>query len=168
MSRCGLAVRRQAGKQKDLGSIPLRLFLLSTNVVVCGRSLVTLLLTIYDTLNGPLIAAQLANAGVIHLGGDKCSDTHTHTRTHARTHTHTHTHAHTHTHTHTHLCLPSRPFPLTSSRPSLISFMVSVDVQHHERRQKKTFPVSWSCARKPQGVKRTRSVTSEVFFSRLR
>ena len=35
VSRFGLAVRRQAGKQKDLGSIPLRLSFLFEKVVVC-------------------------------------------------------------------------------------------------------------------------------------
>ena len=44
VSRFGLAVRRSAGKQKDLGSNPLRLsFLFSSKVVVC---LVTLSLTV--------------------------------------------------------------------------------------------------------------------------
>ena len=42
MSRFGTAVRRQAGKRKDLGSIPLRLSFLFSKVVVCGHCLVTL------------------------------------------------------------------------------------------------------------------------------
>ena len=50
VSRFGLAVRRQAGKQKGLGSIPLRLSLLFRKVVVCGHCLVTLSLTINKTL----------------------------------------------------------------------------------------------------------------------
>ena len=46
----GLAVRRWAGKQKDLGSIPLRLSFLLQRFVVCGHCLVTLSLTINETL----------------------------------------------------------------------------------------------------------------------
>ena len=42
VSRFGLAVRRYAGKRKDLGSIPLRLSFLFRKVVVCGHCLVTL------------------------------------------------------------------------------------------------------------------------------
>ena len=39
VSRFGLAVRRQAGERKDLGSIPLRRFsFLFEKVVVCGLS----------------------------------------------------------------------------------------------------------------------------------
>ena len=49
-SRFGLAVRRWAGKRKDLGSIPLRLSFLFKKVVVCGHYLVTLSLTINETL----------------------------------------------------------------------------------------------------------------------
>ena len=48
-SRFGLAVRRQAGKRKDLGSIPL-LLSFSSEVVVYGHGLVTLSLTINETL----------------------------------------------------------------------------------------------------------------------
>ena len=44
----GLAVRRWAGKQKDLGSI--RLSLPSEKVVVCGHCLVTLSITIYNSI----------------------------------------------------------------------------------------------------------------------
>ena len=40
VSRFGLAVRRYAGKRKDLGSIPLRLSFLFKKVVVCGHCLV--------------------------------------------------------------------------------------------------------------------------------
>ena len=47
VSRFGLAVRRKAGKRKDLGSIPLRLSFLFTKVVVCGHCLVTLSITSY-------------------------------------------------------------------------------------------------------------------------
>ena len=50
VSRFGLAVRRQAGKQKGLGSIPLRVSLLFKKVVVCGHCLVTSSLTINETL----------------------------------------------------------------------------------------------------------------------
>jgi len=42
----GLAVRHEAGKQKDLGSVPLQLSLLFKKVMVCGHSLVTLSLTV--------------------------------------------------------------------------------------------------------------------------
>ena len=66
MSRFGLAVWREAGKQiKGLGSIPLRLsFLVFEKVVVCGHCLVTLSLTINENIEMALIAAHL-NAGVI-------------------------------------------------------------------------------------------------------
>ena len=47
VSRFGLAVRRQAGKRKDLGSIPLRLSFLFKKVVVCGHCPVTLSITSY-------------------------------------------------------------------------------------------------------------------------
>ena len=50
VSRFGLAVMCYAGKRKDLGSIPLRLSFLFRKVVVCGRCLVTLSLTINGTL----------------------------------------------------------------------------------------------------------------------
>ena len=43
----GLAVRRQAGKRKDLGSIPLRLSSLFKKVVVCEHCLITLSITSY-------------------------------------------------------------------------------------------------------------------------
>ena len=46
----GLAVLRQAGKQRDLGSNPLRLSFLFKKVVVCGHCLVTLSLTVNETL----------------------------------------------------------------------------------------------------------------------
>ena len=62
MRRFGLAVRRQAGKQKDLGSTPLRLSFLFKEVVVCGHCLVTLSLTINETFKMAPIAAHL-NAG---------------------------------------------------------------------------------------------------------
>ena len=45
VSRFGLAVRRKAGKRKDLGSIPLWLSFLFKRVVVCGHCLVTLSIT---------------------------------------------------------------------------------------------------------------------------
>ena len=64
MSRFGLAVRRSAGKQKDLVSIPLRLSFLLKRVVVCGHGLVTLSLTINEAFKVALIAAHL-NAGII-------------------------------------------------------------------------------------------------------
>ena len=46
-SRFGLAVRRLAGKRKDLGSTPLRLSFLFRKDVVCGHCLVTLSITSY-------------------------------------------------------------------------------------------------------------------------
>ena len=49
-SRFGPAVRRQAGKQNGLGSIPLRLSFLFKTVVVCGHCLVILSLRINETL----------------------------------------------------------------------------------------------------------------------
>ena len=50
VSRCGLAVRRQSGKhEKGLRSIPLRLSFLFGKVVVRGRCLVTLSLTVNET-----------------------------------------------------------------------------------------------------------------------
>ena len=61
-SRMNPAVRRKAGKQKDLGSIPLRLSFLFIKVVVCGHCPVTLSLP--ETLKMALIAAHL-NAGTI-------------------------------------------------------------------------------------------------------
>ena len=60
VSRFGLAVRFWAGKQKDLSSNLLRLSFLFKKVVVCGHCLVTLSLTINETL----IAVHL-NAGVL-------------------------------------------------------------------------------------------------------
>ena len=50
MGRFGLVVTRQAGKQKGLGSIPLRLSFLFKKAVVCGYCLVTLSLTMNKTL----------------------------------------------------------------------------------------------------------------------
>ena len=50
MSRFGLAVRRQAGMQKGLGSIPLRLSFFFKKLVVCGHCLATMSLTINETL----------------------------------------------------------------------------------------------------------------------
>ena len=50
MSRFGLAVRRQVGKQKDLGSIPLWFAFLFKKVVVCGHCLVTLSLRVNELL----------------------------------------------------------------------------------------------------------------------
>ena len=51
MSQFGLAVRHWAGKQKDLGSIPLGAHLFSSKrVVVCGRCLVTLSLTVIELM----------------------------------------------------------------------------------------------------------------------
>ena len=60
VSRFSPAVRRSAGKQKDLGLNPLRLSLLFKKVVVCGHCLVTLSLTINETLT-----AVRLNAGAL-------------------------------------------------------------------------------------------------------
>ena len=49
LSRFGPAVRHKASKQKDLGSIPLRLSFLF-RAVVCGHYLVALFITIQKTL----------------------------------------------------------------------------------------------------------------------
>ena len=57
-------VKRWAGKQKDLGSIPLRLSFLFKKVVVCGHCLVTLSITSYWNIKMALIAAHL-NAEII-------------------------------------------------------------------------------------------------------
>ena len=54
------------GMQKDLGLIPLRLSLLFGNVV-CGHCLVTLSLTINDTLNGSHRCPSQCRS---HSGGD--------------------------------------------------------------------------------------------------
>ena len=64
VSRFGLAVRRYAGKRKDLGSIPLRLSFLFKKIVVCVHCLVTLSITSYWNIKMALIAAHL-NAKVI-------------------------------------------------------------------------------------------------------
>ena len=60
----------KAGKQKGIGSIPLRLSFLVKKVVVFGHSLVTLSLTINETFKWlsslPIRGAALANTG---LGG---------------------------------------------------------------------------------------------------
>ena len=63
-SRFGLAVRREGGKRKDLGSILLRLSFLFKKVVVCGHCLVTLSITSYRNIKMALIAAHL-NAVII-------------------------------------------------------------------------------------------------------
>ena len=55
----GLAVRRQAVKQKGLGSITLSHSFLFKKVVVCGHSLVTLFLTINKNVKVALTAAHL-------------------------------------------------------------------------------------------------------------
>ena len=64
LSRIGPAVRRWAGKRKDLDSIPLRLSFLFKKVVVCGHCLVTLSITSYFNIKITLTAAHL-NAGII-------------------------------------------------------------------------------------------------------
>ena len=47
VSRFGLAVKHEAGKRKDLSSMPLQLSFLFKKVVVCGHCLVTLSITSY-------------------------------------------------------------------------------------------------------------------------
>ena len=101
VSRFGLAVRRKAGKQKGLGSIPLRLSLLFKSVVVCGHCLVTLSLTINETLKSP---SSLPIVMQEPSWWWQCSD-----RYIISLFRHLHT-----------------PFS-----PSLISLVVSVDVNHH-------------------------------------
>ena len=51
VSRCGLAVRREAGKQKDLGSIRFR-SPFSSKIVVCGHCLLTLPTQLMKHKNG--------------------------------------------------------------------------------------------------------------------
>ena len=92
--------------------------------MVCGHGLVTLSLTINETL--ALIAAHL-NAG--HSGGDSVA-----------------------------ICiyspLPPPPYPLPSFSPSLISLMVSVDVEHHVYLQGATEVVATefrSCVKQSDG-----------------
>ena len=65
MSRFDLAVRRWAGKQRDLGSNPLRLSFLFKLVVVCGHCLMTLSFTINETLKSVSLIAAHLNAGII-------------------------------------------------------------------------------------------------------
>ena len=63
MSRFGLAVKRLGGKQKDLGSIALRLSILFKKVAVCGHCPVTSSLTINDIYIG-------SHRCPCHSGGD--------------------------------------------------------------------------------------------------
>ena len=63
VSRFGLAVRRWAGKRKDLGSIPFWLSFPIKKVVVCGHCPVTST-TSYSNIKMDLIAARL-KAGII-------------------------------------------------------------------------------------------------------
>ena len=71
MSRFGLAVRRQAGKRKDFGSIPLRLSFLFKKVVVCGHCLVSLSIASYWNIQMALIAAILMQKSFLWW---QCSD----------------------------------------------------------------------------------------------
>ena len=57
--RFGPAVKRYAGKQKGFGSIPLSHSFLFKKVVVCGHCLVTLSLTINESIKVALTAAHL-------------------------------------------------------------------------------------------------------------
>ena len=99
MSRFGLAeVRRWAGKQRDLGSNPLRWL-----SFLCGHCLVTLSLTINETLKWlPSLPILMQES----FWWCQCSD---------RYIIYLFPHFHT-------------PSPFS---PSLISFVVSVDVKHH-------------------------------------
>ena len=64
MSRFGLAVRREAGKQiKGLGSIPLRISFLFEKAVVCGLCFCDFVLHNSWSIEMALTAAHL-NAGV--------------------------------------------------------------------------------------------------------
>ena len=62
VSRFGLAVRRKAGKQKGLGSIPVRLSLLFKKVVVCGHCAI---LSLNEWNLKLTLTAAHRNAGVI-------------------------------------------------------------------------------------------------------
>ena len=66
MSRCGLAVRRLAGKQKDLGSTRFG-SPFSSKIVVYGRCLVSLPTQINETLIG---LTQLPTSMQGQSGGD--------------------------------------------------------------------------------------------------
>ena len=67
VSRFGLAVRRYAGKRKDLGSIPFRPSFLFKKLV-CGYCLVTLSLTITETIDG---SHRCPSESRSHSGGDR-------------------------------------------------------------------------------------------------
>ena len=103
LSRFGLAVKRLTGKQKGLGSILLRLSFFFKKVVVCGQCLVTLSLTINETLKW-LSLLPILNAGVILVVTAQRQVYY--------------------------LPPPHTPLPNPFS-PSLISLIVSVDVKHH-------------------------------------
>ena len=66
VSRYGLVIR-QAGKRKDLGSIPLRLSFLFKSLWSCGHCLVTLFLTTNETLKW---LSSLPILMQVILGGD--------------------------------------------------------------------------------------------------
>ena len=102
MSRFGLAVRRWAGKQKDLGSIPLRLSSHFKKVVVCGHCLVTVHHN--ETLKWLSLLPILMQES---FWWWQCTDRYIISLFH-------------------HHNTPLPPFS-----PSLISLMVSVDVKHH-------------------------------------
>ena len=65
MSRCGLVLRRYAGKQKDLGLIQFG-SLFSSKIVVYGHCLVTAH-TVNETLKCPTLLPALMQS---HSGGD--------------------------------------------------------------------------------------------------
>ena len=104
VSRFGLAVRRDVGKRKDLGSIPLRLSFLFRKVVVCGHCPVTLSITSTETLKWLSSLPTLMQES---FWWRQCSDRYI-------------------------ISVFTPTFkPLPPFSPSLISLRVSVDVKQH-------------------------------------
>ena len=99
VSRFGLPVR-----QRDLGSNLLRLSFLFKKVVVCGYCLVTLTLTINETLQWPTSLPIIQES----FWWWQCSDMYNYN-----------------------LPLPPPPYPIPPFSLSLISLMVFLDVKHH-------------------------------------
>ena len=97
----------KAGKRKDLGSIPLRLSFLFKKVVVCGYCPVPLSITSYWNIKMALVAAHL-NAAGNHSGSGDYSVSNRYIRGSVP--------------------LPPPPYPFPPFSPSLMSLMVSVDV----------------------------------------
>ena len=103
LSQFGLAVRHEAGKQKGLGSIPLRLYFFLKKVVVCGQCFVILSLTINETLKWPSSPPIIMQES---FWWWQCSDRYIIIS----------------------FLSPPSPYPLPPFSPSLISLVVSVDV----------------------------------------